>query len=55
MLCYLYERNTEEDYLSFVNSLENNQKPSDEETLEHLSQCPTYIVYGVWCPLIPSP
>lgn len=48
MLRYLHERNTEEDYLSFVKSLENNHtKPSDDETLEHLSQCLAETVHGV--------
>lgn len=37
-LRYLREANADEDYLSFVKSLENsNPKPFDEKTLEHLS------------------
>lgn len=38
----------DEDYLSFVKSLENNNpKPFDEEALEHLSQCLVGTVRGI--------
>ena len=55
MLRYLHELNTDEDYLSFVKSQENNTpKPFDEETLENLSQYLAEIVHVITQLTVPS-